>query len=141
VEPTSSPCIPWDETRAHCVAGLLLGVACCPDGQCALCRRSGVHLRNGRLARAPLDRCPVCGFPPPPPLEEIPPLPRLDRSDNLVGGRHDCLLCGKPLPARRRTYCSFSCWREYVRQQEMVGDDVGSPDPPHVFRVPFGLGS
>ena len=127
-----SPCIPWDETQAHCVAGLLLGVRCCPGGDCALCRRAGAR------SRSLLARCPLCGFPPPPPLQEIPPLPRLDRSDRAVGGNHECRTCGRPLPPRRRTYCSFACWREHVRQEEMDGTDIASPSAPRVYRATLG---
>ncbi|MCK6530884.1 hypothetical protein L6R50_26095 [Myxococcota bacterium] len=129
-----APCIPFDAEGRHCIAGLLLGVRCCPDGNCALCRRAG-----GRDPRSQgLDRCPVCGFPPPPPLQAIPPLPRLDRSDRVVGGNHECRTCGRPLPPRRRTYCSFACWREFVRREEMDGNDIASPSPPRVFRASLG---
>ena len=26
-----------------------------------------------------------------------------------------CTMCGRPIPARRRTYCSANCWRESLR--------------------------
>jgi hypothetical protein len=148
--PPSGPCIPWDASGAHCLAALLLGVACCPDGRCALCAKDRARMRRlgftegeiqVRVARArarmkPL--CPVCECPPPPPLQEVPPMPRLDRPDRMTGGRHDCLVCGRALPQRRRTYCSDECWREYVRRTEMEGGDIVSPSPPRVYRMSRG---
>jgi hypothetical protein len=122
----ATPCIPWDSERRHCVAALLLGAACCPHGDCALCeepqarmRRMGYHeldvaraWLSTRLAR--LDLCPVCGFPPPPPLAEIPPLPRLDRSDRVLASTPRCRYCDRKILGARRRYCDRDCWSAFV---------------------------
>lgn len=117
-----SPCLAADATAQHCVVGLLLGAACCPDGACGLCRemlvrskRDGLtperaHRALARSRRGLLDRCPTCGFPPPPPLPVVPQLPRLERPEQPEGGRWDCVVCGKALLRGRRTYCSDDCY-------------------------------
>ena len=61
-----------------------------------------------------LDRCPCCGFPPPPPLEVLPQLPRLDRSDRVLAPTTQCVQCGRQLVSARRRYCSNECWNAYV---------------------------
>jgi predicted nucleic acid-binding Zn ribbon protein len=150
VNTRTTPCIAWDEEGRHCLAGLLLGVACCPDGDCALCARDRARMRHVGFSETEVARrfargrarlvhfCPVCGLPPPPPLRVLPPLPRLERPGRPCGGRHDCRVCGRALPRGRRTYCSDTCWREYVRRTEMVGQDIFSPAPPPVYRAHFG---
>lgn len=120
------PCVAGDPSRTTCVAGLLLGAACCPDGACACCRavpdrmrRSG--FRAEAVARAVarsreglLDRCPTCRFPPPPPLEQFPPLARLDRSELKRAPATECVQCGRQLVTARKRYCSPECWNAYV---------------------------
>jgi hypothetical protein len=122
----ATPCIAADEDARHCIAGFLLGVACCPDATCALCRASEDRmLRQGfapdvvarsiaRRHEGLVDRCPVCGFPPPPPLDALPPLTRLDRSDLLRAPTTHCVQCGRQLVSARRRYCSNDCWNAYV---------------------------
>lgn len=119
-----SPCLAADRTAEHCITGLLLGVACCPDGKCALCRdtvartrRDGKScdqaLRALTVARRGLRRrCPACGFPPPPPLANVPMLPRLDRSDRSESNAWDCRVCGKALQRGRRQFCSDNCYAQ-----------------------------
>jgi hypothetical protein len=122
----ATPCLAWDAERCHCVAGLLLGVACCPHGDCAICEERQERMRRaGRpeleVARAwlasragRLDRCPACGFPPPPPLVEMPALPRFDRSDRVLEGAQRCRYCDRRLLGTRRRYCDDDCWRAFV---------------------------
>ena len=143
----ATPCVAWNDERRHCVVGLLLGVACCPDGDCWSCttqlawsRRSGFTeyavLRSlARTRHGMLAFCPVCGFPPPPAVTESSTLPRLDRPGRTASGSWDCRTCGRPLPQRRRHYCSDACWREYVRRTEMDGDEISTPTPPRKYRV------
>lgn len=140
------PCVATAD-GAHCIAGLLFGTACCPDGECALCqatwdrlRRSGfpeaaVRRAMRRARRRVVERCPICGFAPPPPAEALTPLPRLDRPGRTASGSWDCRTCGRPLPLGRRHYCSHGCWREHVRRTEMDGDEIATPTAPRTFRV------
>lgn len=65
-----------------------------------------------RIGRA--ERCPACGFPPPPGPETIPPLPRLDRPDSVLTGTARCRYCDRKLLAVRRKYCDEDCWKAYV---------------------------
>lgn len=121
--PRTPPCLAADRTAEHCIMGLLLGAACCPDGKCALCRdavrralqdghRPEAALRSLRRSRhGLLARCPVCRFPPPPPLPVIPPLPRLDRSDHTETNTWTCRTCGKALSRGRRQFCSDRCYQ------------------------------
>lgn len=121
-------CIPFDPEGHHCLAGLLLGVACCPDGTCALCRADLARRRRLGLTEAVAQRraarerarrlaqCPACGCPPPPPLQELPQLPRLDRSTGLLGGEGACRYCGNRLLHTRRKYCNDSCWNAYLTE-------------------------
>jgi hypothetical protein len=125
VEQRARPCVATADGE-HCIAGLLLGVACCADGACALCEAHEEYMR--RLGRAEIDvarewvrsrvdrrdRCPVCGFPPPEPLAEIPPLPRLDRSDRVLVGAARCRYCDRKILGTRRRYCDRECWNAYV---------------------------
>lgn len=120
------PCIASDAEGRSCVAALLHGAACCPHGDCAICeetqaamRRAGHHELD--VARAWLrtrigrkERCPVCGFPPPPALAEMPPLPRFDRSDRVLEGAQRCRYCDRRLLGTRRRYCDDDCWRAFV---------------------------
>jgi hypothetical protein len=141
------PCVAWDAEGRHCVVGLLYGAACCPDGGCLTCttqaawsRRSGftdyaVFRSLARTRRGMLDRCPVCGFPPPPPVTEPNPLPQLDRSGRTASGSWDCRTCGRPLSQGKRHYCSHGCWREHVRRTEMDGDEIATPAAPRTYRV------
>jgi hypothetical protein len=140
------PCIATEDSR-HCVAALLHGAACCPDGECALCRatrnrmlRSGfpefaVRAAIARTRRGALSCCPVCGFPPPPPAESPTPLPRLERPGRTASGSWDCRTCGRPLPIGKRHYCSHGCWREHVRRTEMDGDEIVTPTAPRAYRL------
>jgi len=121
-----TPCIPGDPFGFSCLAGLLLGVRCCPDGRCALCTRDRDRMRRvgftedeiasrvDCVRRRLLARCPACGFPPPAPLHQIPPLPRLDRSRRPLGGAGACRYCGNRLLNSRRRYCDTSCWNASV---------------------------
>ncbi|MCE9635779.1 MAG: hypothetical protein K8T90_08750 [Planctomycetes bacterium] len=143
----ATPCVASDAEGRHCTVGLLLGAACCPDGSCWSCttqaawtRRSGfsdyaVFRSIVRTRRGLLDQCPLCGFPPPPPITESSPLPRLDRSGRTASGSWECRTCGRPLPQRRRHYCSDACWREHVRRTEMDGNEIATPTAPRVFRA------
>lgn len=132
--PRVPPCIPWDAEGRHCVLGLMLGAACCPDGRCALCRRDWARRRSLGFSEAEVARrtardrarlrptCPRCGCPPPPPLEEIPPLPRLDREDREKSGAPACRICGGFLAAGQRFYCSDECRLEQRRRNEGWGE-------------------
>ena len=147
VDTRSAPCIPGDHAGTCCLAGLLLGVACCRRGDCAMCARDRARMlrigfsekevarRFARRRRRLLSNCPACGFPPPPPLQELPPLPRLDRTGRSTAPTWTCRACGRSLPPRRRVYCSYECWREHVRRTEMAGEEVVSPVPPRVYRM------
>ena len=118
----SAPCLVADRTARHCILGLLLGVACCPDGTCGLCREVLVRARRegfdeerahrslARSRRGLLAVCPLCGFPPPPPFLVVPPLPRLDRSDRGESNAWECRVCGTALTRGRRQYCSDRCY-------------------------------
>ena len=118
----AAPCLAADRAAQHCIAGLLLGVACCPDGTCGLCREMVVRarrdgktpdqaLRSLALARRGLlRRCPTCGFPPPPPLPNVPMLPRLDRTEHAESNAWTCRVCGKALSRGRRQFCSDRCY-------------------------------
>lgn len=144
------PCIPFDPEGRHCLAALLLGAACCPDGDCTLCARERARMRRlgfsevevaRRFARSRARlrcRCPTCGCPPPPPLREIPEIPRLDRSDRVLSGSSRCRICEAPLSAGKRHYCSQECWLQRRRATEGWG--VGSPShsPPRTVRVRLG---
>ena len=100
----SAPCLAADRTAKNCIVGLLLGVACCPDTTCGLCRATVVSAqrwdgvtaerahRSLRRTRGTLTRCPTCGFPAPPPMPVVaaappPPMPvapkRLTRLEQL----------------------------------------------------------
>jgi len=101
-------------------------------------RRTGfsedeVARRFARQRRRLLARCPVCGFPPPPPLRDLPALPRLPRVG--LADHFTCRACGRSLPKGRRRYCTDACWREHVRSSEMQGEDVVSPAPPRAHRL------
>lgn len=145
-----SPCIPSHVDARSCIVGLLLGAACCPDGDCALCRATADRMQRsgftaGAVRRSMARRragtrsaCPLCGFPPPPPAVDLPPLPRLDRPGRTASGSWDCRTCGRPLPQGKRHYCSHACWREYVRRTEMDGDEIATPAPPRTFRMRSG---
>ncbi len=75
--------------------------------------------RSWLRSRLPLiDVCPVCGFPPPPPMQIIPPLPRLDRSDRVLSGSPSCKVCGCFIRPPKRFYCSAECWLEHRAQTE-----------------------
>jgi hypothetical protein len=140
------PCIASDKTAQHCIAGLLLGVACCPDGDCTSCvqqrekmRKSGFSpaavARSFARSRAGLlDRCPQCGFPPPPPVMTPAPMPRLDRIDSAQSGSWMCRGCDRPLPKGRRRFHSDACRREFIRETEMETDEIVSPSPPRIYR-------
>lgn len=116
------PCLAADRTAQHCIAGLLLGVACCPDGKCGLCREVVLRGRQDGLApdaairalararRGLVRRCPACGFPPPPPLPVVPQLPRLDRTDRAEANAWTCRVCGEALSRGRRQFCSDRCY-------------------------------
>lgn len=118
----SAPCLAANRTAQHCILGLLLGVACCPDGTCGLCREVLVRARRegfdeerahrslARSRRGLLEVCPVCGFPPPPPFLVVPPLPRLDRSDRGESNAWECRVCGTALTRGRRQFCSDRCY-------------------------------
>lgn len=137
----NAPCIPGDLVGSCCLAGLLLGVACCRKGDCALCERERDRMRRigftkeevaRRFARSRkrlLSRCPACGFPPPAPLNEVPPLPRLDRSHQLLGGTPTCRSCGAVLLNPRRRYCNQTCWNTYLadsrRERKAQADTPG----------------
>lgn len=143
----TAPCLPSRVDACDCIAGLLFGVACCPDGDCAICRATSDRMQRSGFAPAAVrlsmtrrradlvDRCPVCDSPPPPPAEAPPPLPRLERPGRTASGSWDCRTCGRPLPQRRRHYCSDACWREHVRRTEMDGDEIATPSPPRTFRM------
>ncbi|MCG3133824.1 MAG: hypothetical protein HMLKMBBP_01089 [Planctomycetes bacterium] len=147
---SGSPCVSSSAQGTDCIVGLLLGAACCPDGTCALCeatadrmRRSGFpevavrrSLSRGRAGL--LAACPLCGFPPPPPPDVMAPVPRLERPGRSVSGSWDCRTCGRPLPSRRRHYCSHACWREHVRRTEMDGDEIATPAAPRTYRFRVG---
>lgn len=119
----AAPCLAWDGERRHCVVGLLHGAACCPDGGCWSCttqaawtRKSGftdyaVFRSLARMRRGMLERCPVCGFPPPPPSEGRAPLPRFSRVVTAKSGSSGCEICGRPLERGRRRYCTATCER------------------------------
>lgn len=129
----ATPCIPWSPEGTHCLMALLHGAACCPHGDCALCEAAQHYQRRTgepelavaqawvRMRLARRDRCPVCGFPPPPAPERIEPLPRLDRSDRVLVGRTRCRYCDRRIVGTRRKYCGDECWRGWVawsRRQE-----------------------
>jgi hypothetical protein len=119
----AAPCVAWDGEHGHCVAGLLYGAACCPDGGCWSCttqaawtRRAGfsdyaVFRSVARMRRGMLDRCPVCGFPPPPPSAPRGSLPRFRRVVTAKSGSSGCEICEGPIPRGRRRYCSERCER------------------------------
>jgi hypothetical protein len=144
------PCIAWDAEGRHCLAGLLLGVACCPDGNCALCEKSRAAMRRTGFTEAEVERrfarsrarlrsrCPTCGCPPPPRLREIPEMPRLDRSDRVLSGSSRCRICEAPLSAGQRHYCSRERWLQRRRNTEGWGDSAPSHAPPRVVRVRLG---
>ena len=117
-----APCLAADRTAQHCIVGLLLGVACCPDGTCGLCRASVVSAqrwdgftaerarRSLRRTRGTLSRCPECGLPAPPPMPVVPQLPRLERSEHAETNTWTCRVCGKALTRGRRQFCSDRCY-------------------------------
>lgn len=135
------PCIPWDTEGRHCVLGLLLGAACCPDGRCALCRRDWARRRSLGFSEAEVARrtarerarlrptCPRCGCPPPPPLQEIPPLPRFDREGREKSGAPACRICGGFLAAGQRFYCGDECRLEHRRRTEGWGESGRRASP------------
>jgi hypothetical protein len=67
---------------------------------------------RGRQGRMTL--CPVCGFPPPPGPDAIPPLPRLDRPESVLTGTSRCRYCDRKLLSVRRKYCDEDCWKAFV---------------------------
>lgn len=119
------PCVAWDESSRHCVLALLAGASCCEHGDCALCeeaqnyqRRTGVpELAVAqawvRMRLAGRATCPGCGFPPPPALERIEPLPRFDRTGALVGQTR-CRYCDRRILGTRRRYCGDDCWKAWL---------------------------
>jgi hypothetical protein len=127
------PCLATDQTAQHCIVGLLLGVACCPDGSCGLCRATidtaqrwdgftaGRALRSLARTRGTLACCPTCGFPPPPPMARVPQLPRLERNEHAESNAWNCRVCGKALTRGRRQFCSDRCYQtsEHERPREL----------------------
>ncbi len=132
---TRAPCIAADSSGQHCVLGLLLGVACCPDGDCSQCQETGERMRRSGFSLAAVARsharsrrgllavCPTCGCPPPPAPDVMPPLPRLDRSTKVLSGSPCCRICGASLKPPKRHYCSNECWLERRRDVEGWGQN------------------
>lgn len=87
---------------------------------------------RSRLPR--IDVCPICGFPPPPPLTSIPPLPRLDRSDRVLSGSPTCRVCGCYIRPPKRLYCSAECWLQRRAAVEGWGAGGDRRSPPPVTR-------
>ena len=145
--PRRAPCIAWNREARHCLAGLLLGAACCPHGDCASCEEQLRRMRTSGFPEQAVARswlhtrtirmrvCAICGFPPPPPMDAIPPLPRLPRLGRTHSGSWNCRTCGRALPRRRRHYCSHACWREHVRGEEMEGNDIRAPERTAAYRM------
>ncbi|MCE9635855.1 MAG: hypothetical protein K8T90_09135 [Planctomycetes bacterium] len=129
----AAPCLGADRTAQQCVVALLHGAGCCANATCALCQTTRERMLSRgfdpvrvaammrRTRRDLLDACPVCGFPPPPPFIEIPPLPRLDRSDNPLTGSSACQICDRPLKPPQRKFCGSECWLEHRRRTEGWG--------------------
>lgn len=145
-----TPCVAGDSEAGTCAASLLFGAACCPDGTCALCRATIERMRQSgfstdaiarsaaRMRKGLLDRCPVCGFPPPPAITVLPPLARLDRSDRVLSGSPACRVCGQALRAPQRHYCSNECWLQRRRETEGWGANGDRRSPAPVAAVRFG---
>ena len=141
-----TPCVAGDDRGETCVVGLLLGVACCDDGRCAYCEAMAEQLRkNGfdeafvvrsrlRSRRGLLTICPACGLPAPPAPRQLPPLPRLDRSERKVSGAPNCKVCDAPLKPPQRFYCGRDCWLERRRRTEGWGHTGKRRDPPVTAR-------
>jgi hypothetical protein len=141
-----APCI-GDVTSRFCTAALLYGAACCRSGDCSACRQQREKMRKSGFAEAAvvrsfarsriglLDRCPLCGFPPPPPIQTLLPLPRLQRIDGEQSGSWACVGCERPLPKGRRRFHSDACRREFIRRTEMVGTEIVAASPPRIFRA------
>lgn len=124
------PCIAWSGRRDRCVAALLHGASCCPDGGCALCRGAERRLRlSGRndtevsaamLATwyTTLERCPICGNQPPPPVARLPALPEFARLSafGIICG--SCIVCGGSLPPRHVATCGEECALEFRAEKE-----------------------
>lgn len=125
-----APCLAADRTARHCIVGLLLGVACCPDGKCGLCRATVVSaqrwdgytaeraLRSLARTRGTLARCPTCGYPAPPPMPVVPQLPRLERNEHAEANTWTCRVCGDPLTRGRRQFCSDRCYASAEQERE-----------------------
>jgi ribosomal protein L37E len=143
---TATPCLPSEDGR-HCLAGLLTGAACCTGGDCPLCTAQLERMRISGFPEAAVAHawththeqreaaCLLCGFPPPPAVDAIEALPRLPREDRTHSGSWACRTCGRPLPRRRRHYCSHACWREHVRGDEMEGSEIRAPERGREYRV------
>lgn len=147
-----APCVAVDGEGRHCVAALLHGATCCPHGDCPQCEEQLHRMRlsgfpeqavarswlHTQVSRSPT--CPVCGLPAPPAADRQPPLPRLPRTGRTHSGSWACRTCGRPLPRRRRHYCSHACWREHVRGDEMEGTEIRAPERSLPYRVHLGGG-
>ena len=82
--------------------------------------------------------CPTCGFPPPPALVAIPPLPRLDRSEKVLSGSPECRVCTRPLKPPQRMYCGNECWLENRRRTEGWGQGGDRRSEIHIRVARFG---
>lgn len=142
------PCLASDAEVGGCIVGLLLGVACCSDGDCALCRAESARLRRDgvpeqdrarRLVErwyAPVEPCPWCGRGVAR-LAELEPMPRFARTlgNRFVSGV--CLVCDRPLGPDQRRFCGDDCMLE--RRRNVEGWGFGRFEPvPRVYRISTG---
>lgn len=144
------PCLAWDGGAAargeqeHCLASLLLGAGCCEDGSCVMCAAVARRMASAGFSEQAIaislvttwythvEVCPVCGFPPPPPLREFTPLPRFVRVQGRKLTSSRCP-CGEPVGEGRLRFCSDGHAAFYRRDAE--GGTPRAESVPRVFRV------
>jgi hypothetical protein len=139
------PCC--DDGAGRCLEALLLGAACCADGNCALCREAEAALaRCGFDELAIAERqlatwfdtaaavCPRCGCAAPDALDVMPRWPRFLRRVGRRLATSLCAICGDPVPVGRRRFCGEDCRIENRRRVEGV-DVAGDGPVPRVYRV------
>lgn len=140
-----APCC--DDGTGRCLEALLLGAACCADGNCALCRAAQTALQRCGFndlevaqhqlatwfaADAPV--CPRCGCAAPAAIDAFPAWPRFVRRVGRRVAGSLCPICGDPVPPGRRRFCKEDCRIENRRRVEGV-DVAGCGPVPRIYRV------